>query len=62
VAGEFAWEMVPSYVLAQMIGAMLGATIVWLVYKNHFDATKDGDTKKAVFLYSTCNTAHGFLT
>ena len=32
-----------------MIGAMLGATIVWLVYKNHFDATKDGDTKKAVF-------------
>jgi len=28
---------------------MLGATIVWLVYKNHFDATKDGDTKKAVF-------------
>ena len=49
VAGEFAWEMVPSYVLAQMIGAMLGATIVWLVYKNHFDATKDGDTKKAVF-------------
>jgi glycerol uptake facilitator protein len=32
-----------------MLGAMLGATIVWLVYKNHFDATKDGDTKKAVF-------------
>ena len=23
--------------------------VVWLVYKNHFDATKDGDTKKAVF-------------
>ena len=32
-----------------MLGAMLGATIVWLVYKNHFDATKDGNTKKAVF-------------
>ena len=49
VAGEFPWETVPSYVLAQMIGAMLVATIVWFVYKNHFDATKDGDTKKAVF-------------
>ncbi|MBT5289371.1 MAG: aquaporin family protein, partial [Flavobacterium sp.] len=49
IAGEFAWSQVPSYILAQMLGAMLGASIVWLVYKNHFDATKDGATKKAVF-------------
>ena len=49
IAGKFPWESVPSYVLAQMIGAMLGASTVWLVYKNHFDATKDGDSKKAVF-------------
>ena len=32
-----------------MIGAMLGALTVWLVYKDHFDATKDGYSKKAVF-------------
>jgi len=50
ITGEFAWSQVPSYILAQMLGAMLGgASIVWLVYKNHFDATKDGATKKAVF-------------
>ncbi len=49
LAGEFEWALAPSYILAQMLGAMLGATIVWLVYKNHFDATPDGDTKKAVF-------------
>jgi len=49
LAGEFDWALVPSYVLAQMLGAMLGAAVVWLVYKNHFDATPDGDTKKAVF-------------
>ncbi len=49
IAGKFPWESVPSYVLAQMIGAMLGASTVWLVYKNHFDATEDGDLKKAVF-------------
>ena len=49
LAGEFEWALAPSYIVAQMLGAMLGATIVWLVYKNHFDATKDGDTKKAVF-------------
>ena len=49
LAGEFEWALAPSYIVAQMLGAMLGATIVWLVYKNHFDATKDGNTKKAVF-------------
>ena len=49
IAGKFPWESVPSYLLAQMIGAMVGAFIVWLVYKNHFDATKEGATKKAVF-------------
>ena len=49
LAGEFEWALAPSYLVAQMLGAMLGATIVWLVYKNHFDATKDGNTKKAVF-------------
>ncbi|MBT4679049.1 MAG: aquaporin, partial [Flavobacterium sp.] len=28
IAGEFAWSQVPSYILAQMLGAMLGASIV----------------------------------
>jgi glycerol uptake facilitator protein len=49
IAGKFPWQSVPAYILAQMIGAMFGASTVWLVYKNHFDATEDGDTKKAVF-------------
>lgn len=49
VVGKFPWEEVPYYILAQMIGAMIGATLVWLFYKNHFDATEDADSKKAVF-------------
>lgn len=49
VAGKFPWGDVPMYILAQMIGAMLGASTVWLFYKNHFDATEDADSKKAVF-------------
>lgn len=49
VAGKFDWELVPSYILAQFIGAMLGSFIVWLLYKDHFDITKDGETKRAVF-------------
>lgn len=49
VAGKFPWNDVPLYVLAQMLGAMLGVSLVWLMYKNHFDATEDADSKKAVF-------------
>lgn len=48
-AGKFPWDQVPFYVLAQFIGAMLGALSVWLVNKKHFDATDDGDTKRGVF-------------
>lgn len=48
-AGEFAWADVPMYILAQFIGAMLGATFVWLIYKDHFDATDDQATKIGVF-------------
>ncbi|NNC49174.1 MAG: aquaporin family protein [Flaviramulus sp.] len=49
VAGKFPWEDVPLYVLAQMTGAMFGAILVWVFYKNHFNATEDADSKKAVF-------------
>lgn len=49
IAGKFPWLDVPIYMLAQMLGAMLGATLVWLTYQNHFDATEDADSKKAVF-------------
>ena len=49
VAGSFEWAMVPEYILAQFIGAMLGAFLVWLLYKDHFDATEDSSGKLAVF-------------
>lgn len=49
VAGKFPWNNVPLYILAQMLGAMLGSSAVWVFYKNHFDETEDADSKKAVF-------------
>ena len=49
VMGEFAWELVPLYVLAQFIGAMLGAALVWLVYLDHYKATSNTDLKAATF-------------
>lgn len=49
VEGSFDWALVPSYILAQFAGAMLGAAIVWLSYRQHFDDTRDADAKLAVF-------------
>lgn len=49
IAHKFSWSSVPVYVLAQILGAMFGAGLVWLAYKKHFDATEDGDSKLAIF-------------
>lgn len=49
ITGDFAWAMVPKYVLAQIIGAMFGSGIAWLVYKDHFDVTDDPALKFAPF-------------
>jgi glycerol uptake facilitator len=47
--GSFPWAQVPGYVAAQMIGAILGATLVWLMYLPHWGVTRDPGSKLAVF-------------
>ncbi|WP_031428335.1 MIP/aquaporin family protein [Flavimarina sp. Hel_I_48] len=47
--GLFPWADVPLYILAQFIGAMLGSSLVYAMYKDHFDATEDAGLKRAVF-------------
>src|SRR5699024_11602528 len=37
VSGDFPWGSVLPYILAQMVGAFLGAVLVWVHYKPHFD-------------------------
>lgn len=49
LAGKFSASLMPLYISAQLLGAMFGATLVWLAYKKHFDATTDADSKLAVF-------------
>lgn len=49
VAGKFAWASVLSYIAAQMIGAMLGAFLVWLMYYDHFQRTNNPGSILAVF-------------
>ncbi|MED4401822.1 MIP/aquaporin family protein [Metabacillus fastidiosus] len=47
--GDFLWSDVPGYIIAQMIGAMIGAAIVFLHYLPHWKATTDQVTKLGVF-------------
>ena len=48
-AGKFSWHMVPGYMFAQTLGAMLGTTLVWLAYKKQYDATDDQGALLATF-------------
>lgn len=52
IAGKFSWEELPSFIVAQLLGAMIGAIMVWLSYKNHFDVTKEKGSKLVVFCTS----------
>lgn len=49
MAGTMAWSAVPGYVIAQMLGGFVGAVLVWMFYKDHYDLTEDPDTKLGTF-------------
>ena len=49
LAGRFAWDQVPGYIAAQMVGAYVGAVVVYLFYMKHYEATADADGKLATF-------------
>ncbi|WP_373072390.1 MIP/aquaporin family protein [Zeaxanthinibacter enoshimensis] len=49
VAGLFSWADVLPYILAQLLGAMAGSSLVWLMHRNHFEITEDKSIKLAVF-------------
>ncbi|MDD3723168.1 MAG: aquaporin family protein [Lutibacter sp.] len=48
-AGKLSWNLVPEYLAGEMVGAMLGAFLVWLFYKDHFKVTEDEVGKRACF-------------
>lgn len=47
--GDFAWDLVPGYVFAQLGGAFVGAILVWVHFLPHWRRTDDQGTKLAVF-------------
>ncbi|WP_209404610.1 MIP/aquaporin family protein [Pseudozobellia sp. WGM2] len=48
-AGKFDWSLVPGYIIAQILGAMMGNLLVWLNYKKQYDATDDQGAILATF-------------
>ncbi len=49
IVGKFAWSKVAMFILAQLIGSIIGAVIVWIVYRDHFNTTNDPNTEMAAF-------------
>lgn len=49
IAGKFPWAQVPAFIVAQLIGAMIGTFLVWVMYMDHFKITEDPILKAASF-------------
>jgi glycerol uptake facilitator protein len=49
VTGGLDWAVVPGYLIAQFLGAFVGAVIVWLAYLPHWAETADPGLKLGVF-------------
>jgi len=41
ILGKTAWSLVPVYFSGQVVGAMIGALLVYLSYKPHFEETEE---------------------
>ena len=48
-AGNFSWELVAGYIIAQMAGAILGAMLVYLFYRDHYAVCDGPGAKLATF-------------
>lgn len=51
---------VAAYIGAQMVGAILGATFVWLAYKQHFDQEPEPANKLGVFATGPAIRSYGW--
>ena len=52
IAEKFSWADAPLYVLAQLLGAMSGAFLTWLLFADHYNRTNDAGTIKGTFCTS----------
>jgi glycerol uptake facilitator protein len=64
IAGKFAWINAPLYIIAQLLGAISGAFLTWVLYADHYNRTLDTGTIKGTFCTSPAikNTARNVLS
>jgi glycerol uptake facilitator protein len=60
LAHKFSPSLMFTYMVAQLLGAMFGAGLVWLAYKKHFDITADGNTKLGIFCTGPSIRSYGY--
>ncbi|NRB62289.1 MAG: aquaporin family protein [Saprospiraceae bacterium] len=49
ISGTFAWSEGPGYIIAQFLGAMVGASLTWVHYLPHWKETEDQEDKLGSF-------------
>lgn len=47
--GSLPWSVVPNYVVAELLGGFIGAVLVFVLFKEQFDATEDKGIKLGCF-------------
>jgi len=47
--GKFPWTLVPTYIAAQLLGAMTGSLLAYLAYRGHYAQEADPNGKLATF-------------
>lgn len=52
IDGSVSWAIVPGYILAEFAGAFVGAVLVYVLFKDQFDATAEQGAKLGVFCTS----------
>jgi len=49
ILGKFNWNLVPGYLLAQLLGAMIGALVVYIMYGKHYNEAENPNEILATF-------------
>ena len=49
IAGKFSWSLVSGYILVQLLGAIFGSWLAYIIYIDHYRLTKDEETVRGSF-------------